>query len=248
MLDFDALRASFDAHGWVVLRGAVSPDEVLRMRAASRELLPDERVPRQHEGVPMLVRPSLRHVDLHEWLATESPFRLAAHLLGARGVRLLQDALLVKPVAADAELAWHRDATYFGYLEPLAVVSVRLALGEETTASGCMWVIDGSHRWDLATTFAFGAARVDDALGDIRDGTRVPIALAPGDVSIHHALTFHASFPNRGHESRRTLVTHVAADHCRVVHERLPPGGRAWFPTDDDGRLAADPFWALPLG
>lgn len=253
MPDLDADRAFFDEHGWVVLRGVVPPAELERLRAATLELMPDARVPAASDGVPMLVRPALRHVDVQAWLAAEAPFRLAARLLGARGVRLLQDALLVKPTGADATLAWHRDATYFGYLEPLDVVSVRLALGDETPATGCMWVIDASHRWSQervgvrVTTPAFGADRVADGLGATDDGLRVPIVLGPGDVSLHHALTFHASFSNRGAESRRTLVTHVAADHCRVVYDRLPPEGRAWFPTDPDARLDPGAFWPLPL-
>jgi len=247
---FDTQRAFFDEHGWVVLRDVVPASELERLVEASHALMPDARVPLPSDGVPMLVRPSLMHPDVHLWLSTEPPFRLAAALLGAPAVRLLQDALLVKPVGGEAALAWHRDATYFGYLTPIDVVSVRLALGRETVASGCMWVIDGSHRWDVATGDAFGAARVDDDLARldrVADGARVPLELAPGDVSLHHARTFHASFPNRGPASRRTLVTHVAADRCRVLVDRLPADARAAFPVEDDGRLAADPFWILPL-
>jgi len=243
----DEAQTFFATHGWCVLRGVIPEAELAPVRAASEALMPDVAVPRADVGVPLVLRPSLRDSTLARWLAAPLPFALAARVLGAPGVQLLQDALLVKLPHAQHSLAWHQDASYFSYLDPLDVVSVRLALGEESVATGCLHVIDGSHLQHRPTGPAFATARVEDvSLQGL--GEPVPIELQPGDVSLHHCRTLHASFNNRGAVARRTLVAHVASSHCRVVPGRLPAEIAQWFPTDAAGALAGHTFWHLPGG
>ena len=72
------------------------------------------------------------------------------------------------------------------------------------------------------------------------------LELAPGDVSLHHCLTLHGSDENRSERPRRTIVTHVVADACRVVRERLPSAKAVrHFQTDAAGRLAGERFPVL---
>ncbi|MFO0750496.1 MAG: phytanoyl-CoA dioxygenase family protein [Myxococcota bacterium] len=236
----------FETHGWVVVRGVLDRDEVQALVRAADRILPPASLSPHEPGVPQLVRPSQRDPAFAEWLANRTAFELAARCLGDARVRALQDALIVKPPRSAARLEWHQDASYFGYLEPLVACSVRLALGPCTAATGGMRVLDRSHTGGLRAAHRFGDARVDEVRPDA-DCPEVLIELGPGDISLHSAYTFHASFENDSDEPRRTVVTHVCAERCRIATERLPPAALPYFPTLDDGRLDPSVFWPLPV-
>lgn len=239
----------FAEHGWAVVRGAVSAAEVAALAAASEAVLPTAVAAAMAgaEGVPQVTEPARRHPVLARWLAARRPFEVAAAVLGVRRVQLLQDVLLVKPPRTAARLAWHQDGAYFGFVAGYATVSVRLALTACTVASGCMWVLDGSH--------GGGLARADAGDAQVRDGRpealrargmegAVAVELAPGDVSVHHALTFHASFDNASDGARRTLVAHVASAEAGIDPARLPAG----VALGAGGRLDVGRYPLLPWG
>jgi ectoine hydroxylase-related dioxygenase (phytanoyl-CoA dioxygenase family) len=170
-------------------------------------------------------------------------------------VQLLQEVLLRKQPGDDGAVAWHRDASYLGYLDPVRVVSLRLALSPCTRAHGCLLVLDGSHRWTYDAPPRTGAAAIADALADLPPDlrARVPdalaaVELAPGDASMHDARTLHGSGPNRAGGVRRTLVVHAFDAACRLVPARLPlAAARRRFPTDAGGHLTGASFPLLPL-
>ena len=257
-------RAFFEAHGWLVVRGVVDAEGVGALAEACERLMPhvvaSGAVGGAAEGIPQCVRPSAYDAAFRAWLAYPRPWEIAAGLLGdvGSGVQLLQDALLVKPAGSAATLAWHRDRSYLGYVDPERSIAVRLAITACTEASGCMWVLDGSHAWEAAgpvlvperidaAAFAQVADGLDDAARARLETTRLPILLAPGDVSFHDGRTFHASFANTSTQARRTLVAHVCPGGARLVRERLAPGLAPYFPTTADGRLAPEAFPNLPL-
>ena len=178
---------------------------------------------------------------------------LAAELLGGDDVRLLQEAFIVKRRGAGGRILPHQDYSYTGYLDAPRAIGVRFPLAPETVQSGCLWVVDGSHRWGLVG----GVHALGDRLRDVHgflstaqaaqlDTHRVMLELAPGDVSFHHCLTLHGSDENRSETPRRTIVTHIVAGACRVVRERLPSAEAVrHFQTDAAGRLAGERFPVL---
>ena len=115
----------------------------------------------------------------------------------------------------------------------------------------CLRVIDGSHRWGLQrAALAFRHDSVEDALlalppelqAEARDA-EIEVQLQPGDVSLHHCLTFHSSGPNGSGWPRKTLVTRYFDGDCSLQPERLPsPEARAYFKTDERGRLCGPDF------
>lgn len=249
-MDLDASRAHFVEHGWVVLRGVLAPPRVQAMRDAVEQIFPGRlaaSVPHS-DGVPHMLEPTRRHPGLAAWLDERAPFELAAHCLDAPRVQLLQDDLLFKRARADDHLAWHQDASYLGALEPLRSISIRLALDPETEESGCMWILDRSHRHGLFAP-GVGARRVDDVLDRVPVGlrdARVPLALSPGDVSLHDAFTLHASPPNRTEVPRRTLVVRVVPSAARMVRARMAPAFAAHTPLTPEGHLDPERFPLLP--
>jgi ectoine hydroxylase-related dioxygenase (phytanoyl-CoA dioxygenase family) len=168
-------------------------------------------------------------------------------------VQLLQDALLLKPPARAGSIALHQDYSYTGYLDRPSGLAVGLALTDATIASGCLYVVDGSHTWGLVgglNLFASGLqpdleARLTPAQrGRVGEAT-IPLEVRAGDVTIHHCLTLHGSGGNTSERARKTVIAHLIDGDSRVVRDRLPPGAEAHFPVDGDGHLAANAFPTL---
>lgn len=240
------MRDAFARDGSVVVRGAVPLDEIVAMRAVFAQLIPDgDYYPRGPDGVLYELPGLARMYPPLAAIAHDPRFgALVADALGARRVQLLQDTLLYKPARDGGSVAWHQDHTYLGYLDPPSVVSLRIALTVEDARSGAMHVVDGSHRWGpVGDVRALTESRVDSlapalsaAQGDALAGART-LALAPGDVSIHHCLTLHGSGPNHADAARCTIILRMFDAACRLDPARLPPGAAAHFPTDADGHL-----------
>jgi ectoine hydroxylase-related dioxygenase (phytanoyl-CoA dioxygenase family) len=236
--------AFFREHGFVKLAGAVDARHAERLSDELDRAFPDARLdsPRVHERAGVSALSPLFAAQVRD----PAIARRVAALLGCERVQLLQDTALVKPPQSEARVEWHQDHTYTGYLDTTAVVSVRLALTPCTLESGCLRVLDGSHRWGpLARSRALAAAEVDDESALLPPGWEeriVEIELAPGDVSVHHCLTVHGSEENRSDRPRRTLIARMFDARARLVRDRLPPGADRWFPAEPDGRLSEESF------
>lgn len=234
------LRAFFDEHGYAVQRGAVSKERVALLEAALDEVRATLPAPEPDTVWEVAGLSRVRHeLDAH----AKDPHlaELAAQALDANELQLLQDTALVKPAEVGGEVAWHQDHTYTGYLSPPALVSLRLSLTTCTVASGCLEVIDGSHRWGpLGEVVPFTANGVVDVLRErAADPAHriVTLELEPGDVTLHHCLTVHRSRANRSARDRKTLVTRFFDARCVLLPERLPESLRAHFPTLEGGQL-----------
>jgi ectoine hydroxylase-related dioxygenase (phytanoyl-CoA dioxygenase family) len=229
----------FREHGWCVLRGVASAE---RAEALGREV---ERVFPQSKQFSDRVHELAGISALSEALAAQvrdaTLAARAAAILGCERVQLLQDTALVKPARSEARVEWHQDHTYTGYFDRAAQVSVRLALTDCTEESGCLRVIDGSHRWGpLGEVRAFQSQAVGDDSELLPEGWRereVLLELRPGDLSIHHSLTVHGSRENRSDHPRRTLIARLLDARCVLDKSRLPPHLMPYFPLDAQGHL-----------
>lgn len=242
-------REFFATHGWLIVREVVAPDDVDRTARALDAIIPEASYAQGYAGRVVEIA-SISRGSTEIARSSMNPIigRLAADALGARRVQLLQDSVLVKPPAG-GPVAWHQDGSYLGYLDRPAVVTVRLALTACTAEAGCLRVIDGSHGWGLpGADLSFRRTRIEDTLAAIPDelrgrGAESMLELAPGDVSLHHCLTFHASAVNRSARPRKTLVIRLADADCVLVPSRLPaPELAAHFPVDASGHLSTAAF------
>lgn len=147
--------------------------------------------------------------------------RWAAQLLGATSVRLLEDNALNKSPSPH-ELRWHQDFSYWPLAQPNAVTAW-VALDEATRHNGAMLMACGSQHLGerLPVVFGTGAAYLREArppsvteVGDPAElGLPVEaVELAPGEVSMHSSLTWHASGPNRSERGRRAIVMRYVAE------------------------------------
>lgn len=114
-------------------------------------------------------------------------------------------------------ISWHQDATYWG-LSTSEVLTVWVALTPSTVQSGCMRVVPGSHKQQVAHRDTFAStnmlSRGQEIAVDVRDEDAVDVILRPGQFSMHNVLLFHGSEPNRADHRRigyaiRYIPTHV---------------------------------------
>jgi phytanoyl-CoA hydroxylase len=121
--------------------------------------------------------------------------------------RAHHNCLMTKHPRYGSETHWHRDIRYWSF-EREDLVSVWLALGEETHENGGLWFVPGSH------AMSFDAHRFDDAKffrKDLKDNEEilrraVSPRLAPGDAVFFHCNTLHSAGRNESDAVKFSLV------------------------------------------
>ena len=158
-------------------------------------------------------------LGLADELAHNSAILDAVEDIIGPNILLWDSTFIVKEPGSGKFVSWHQDLTYWG-LEPDDVVSVWLALSPATVESGCMRMMPGSHRKgrvEHVSTFApdnvLSRGQTIDA--ELDEQRAVDTALEPGQMSLHHGWTFHASHPNRSRDRRIGLNMNLAAPNVR---------------------------------
>ncbi|MDE0196020.1 MAG: phytanoyl-CoA dioxygenase family protein [bacterium] len=147
--------------------------------------------------------------------------RWAAQLLGTTSVRLLEDNALNKSPSPH-DVRWHQDYSYWPLAQPNAVTAW-IALDDTSRQNGAMLMACGSHHLGerLPVVFGTGTPYLRESrpatvteVGDPEElGLPVEVVeLAAGEVSMHSALTWHASGPNLSDRGRRAMVMRYVAD------------------------------------
>jgi ectoine hydroxylase-related dioxygenase (phytanoyl-CoA dioxygenase family) len=148
--------------------------------------------------------------------------KLAAQLMGYRGVRLLQDNCLWKPPGAKA-IGFHQDGSYADYLVPPEMVTCWIALDDTQADAGPIEYVRGSNHWPRSTAERSQFHAPDDWLAGARGAAPgaaeldvVPVVVKAGGGSFHHNLTWHGSSPNAsGTVARMALVSHMIPVEAR---------------------------------
>jgi ectoine hydroxylase-related dioxygenase (phytanoyl-CoA dioxygenase family) len=156
---------------------------------------------------------------------SERTGRLAAQLMGYRGVRLLQDNVLWKPPGTKA-IGFHQDSSYADYLVPPEMVTCWLSLHDTQANAGPLEFVRGSHNWPKSPPARSQFHAPDDWLEGAREAApesveleTVPVVVKAGGGSFHHGLTWHGSAPNTsGIVARMALVSHFVPVQTRF-HE-----------------------------
>jgi non-heme Fe2+,alpha-ketoglutarate-dependent halogenase len=123
-----------------------------------------------------------------------------------------------KPANDPGYVSWHQDGTYWGLSSP-DVVTAWVAFTPSTPLSGCMRVIQGTHRQAVPHEDRFDEknllSRGQEITVDVDESKAVNVVLDPGQFSLHHVLIFHASEPNRSAEPRIGLAIRYIPTHVR---------------------------------
>jgi hypothetical protein len=118
-------------------------------------------------------------------------------------------SFFIKQPRDPAFVSWHQDATYWGLDRP-DILTVWLALSPARRENGCMKIVPGSHRTQVAhrDTFEPGnlLTRGQEIAVEVDEAEAVYMELAAGQASIHHVLLFHGSPPNASDVRRLGLA------------------------------------------
>jgi phytanoyl-CoA hydroxylase len=102
---------------------------------------------------------------------------------------------------------WHRDIRYWSF-ERKDLVSVWMALGEESVSNGGLWLVPGSHRMDFPDE-SFDEAkffRNELAANAAILQTAQSPTLSPGDALFFHCRTLHSAGQNLSQAVKFSLV------------------------------------------
>lgn len=139
-------------------------------------------------------------------------------------------SLFVKDPHQPGYVSWHQDSTYWGLSRP-DVTTAWVALSPATLESGCMKMWPGSHRLEqmphndtLATDNLL--TRGQEIAVAVPEDEAVACPLRPGEISLHHIRTVHASEPNRSDERRIGVAVRYIAPHVR---QTIAESDSAWL-------------------
>jgi hypothetical protein len=171
--------------------------------------------------------------------------RIAAELMGVKGVRLYHDKALIKEPGGYAT-PWHKDH----YNWPLAThhtVKMWLALADIHVEMGAMRFATGTHRSGLfpEVPISYDSEELFDRL--IRDH-HIPIvsySMKAGDATFHSGDTLHAALANSSTQRREVIAIIYYADGTRIMepkHEHRRADMEEFLPGLKAGDLAASPL------
>ena len=127
----------------------------------------------------------------------------------------------------NAAVGWHQD---MGVVNPEAdettMISVWLAVLDATVDNGCLQVVPGSHRGDLAVHCNYGEGKKRYFQVNIPDQlvppNHRPIPMKAGDALFFHNKLMHSSLPNKTDGIRWS---------CDLRYNPIgQPTGREWLP------------------
>jgi phytanoyl-CoA hydroxylase len=235
--------ASFERDGYIILRGMVGSDLRSRMLAATLDDVRRDVAPVEYEadlhypGAPSSLNAEggrtirrlkdayRRHPAFVEWATSPALVGRLQQMLGPDVYLPLahHNCVMTKQPQFSSDTVWHQDVRYWSFERP-ELVSVWLALTSENVGNGCLQVIPGSHRMELARN------RFDDELffrADLPENasliaTRKYVELEPGDVLFFHCRTLHAATRNTSGAMKVSVVFTFRPEQSRPV-----PGSRS---------------------
>jgi len=125
------------------------------------------------------------------------------------------NCIMTKQPRFSSLTGWHRDSRYWHFQRP-ELISAWLALRNETVENGCLLVIPGSHRAEVAPEGLDAAQflRTDFPANQALLNQAIPVALNAGDVLLFSSNLFHAAGKNQTDQIKYSMVfTYRAQDN-----------------------------------
>jgi len=224
----DVEAAAFRRDGYLIKRGLASTKKCDELLGIAREHLDEQMAPIEYEvdvqypGSPTsasaegadtsrrLLQAYSRHAQLREWATSREIGSVLRRLFESDSVELSQchhNCIMTKRPGFSSATLWHQDNRYWSF-DQQNLVSVWLALGNESRVNGCLRVIPGSHRLNI------DAGKFDSALflrPDLQENKELIqqskiVELNKGDVLFFHSQLFHAAGRNLTDKTKFSLV------------------------------------------
>lgn len=217
--------AKFDCEGFLLPMLGCSSDDAsaIRMRIEEREKA------LQKAGNAHFLNAHLQYKWWLDLCTRPEILTVVTDLLGPN-VLIWKSQLWIKE-PGDAYVGWHQDATYWG-LEPPDSVNVWIALTDVMQTHGPLELLAGSQATALPTRDTYSVDNILtrgqdidwDAAGGLDERKVTKAVLRPGEFSIHHLCTAHASKPNGGPGRRIGFNVTFVAPHVKSIR---PDGSSA---------------------
>lgn len=242
---------AFRRDGHVTLRGLASREEVASFRPAILAVVDRVTASGETQGrlddygslFTQVTNAWRMDAAVRAFVLARRFARVAAELMGVRGVRLYHDQALVKE-RGGRPTPWHQDQ-YYWPLDTADTVTLWMPLVDCGEAMGPMTFASGSHRvsgWELRPIGDDTSAFLEDEIrrrGLPLGGGR---ALAAGDATFHSGRTVHCAGANGSDRRREVMTVIYHADGARVTecaNEHQRADRDAFLPGLEPGDLAA---------
>jgi hypothetical protein len=155
--------------------------------------------------------------------------------------------LFCKPAGHGMAVPWHQDGQYWP-IDPLATVTVRIAIEDSLPENGCMRYIPGSHRSrdvvaheiveDANMAIKQQVAAIDERLA--KDDV-----LHAGQISIHDVYLVHGSSENRSAKRRSDYAIRYMPASSRYVRDASHPANAYAAQKSQMMNYTQRPLWLL---
>lgn len=160
-----------------------------------------------------------RDVLFKEWMEDKSIRPVLQQILNDKVVLTTahHNSIMTKMPHVSSNTGWHQDRRYWSYSDD-NLVSIWLALGDETSENGVLEFIPGSHKMH------FEAEQFDEKeyLSETYEpnkkiiATKVSTDLKKGDVVIFHSLLLHRANKNSTDEAKISFVYTVKGEKTKA--------------------------------
>ena len=227
--------STYRTEGYLIYREPVfSPEKFQRLQDTFEDILAD--LPEGFSPEMMDV-PHFTFTQLYEYLFSDEILSLVEPFLGP-DIALFSSHFLSKPGGTGKRVPWHEDSAYWkGWMQPMDVVTVWIAIDPSKRENGCMNVIPRTHGngysdYEPADTTVNVFDR--EIVGHQIDPSKaVAIELEPNQASIHDCHIQHGSNANTSSIRRcgynmRYISTHTRFDQesrtlgLRLIRSALP--------------------------
>ncbi len=215
--------ASFNTEGYLTIRQPVlSPVKFERLKATFEEILadlPDDFSPE------MMDVPHYTFTQLYEFLFDDEVLALVSPFLGD-DIALFSSHFISKPGGKGKRVPWHEDSSYWnGWLDPMEVVTVWLAIDESTVRNGCLKVVPRTQH------NGYSDYEPVDPKINVFDTEIVPaqrmanravaIELTPNQGNLHDGKLIHGSDANTSPMRRCGYTMRYISTRTRVAHDKI---------------------------
>ncbi|MCC6395792.1 MAG: phytanoyl-CoA dioxygenase family protein [Bacteroidetes bacterium] len=245
--------SQFHHDGHILLRGLVAQEEIDYFRPLILGLLDAHAKTRTvwvapDESAPLLEYASnlwQKSEEVRAFIFAKRFARVAAELMGVRGVRLYHDEALAKEPGGSAT-PWHKDH----YNWPLATphtIKMWIALSDIRVEMAPLRFASGTHRAGQFPEVC-PSYEADELFERIIREHHIPVvgyAMRAGDASFHSGSILHSTLENTSGESRQAVAVTYYEDGARIlapIHEYRQADLAEFLPGLSPGEVAASPL------
>ncbi len=219
----DEQVAYYNTEGYLIFREPVLPEKKFaRLKTVFEEILadlPDDFSPE------MMDVPHYTFPQLYEFLFSEEVLGLVQPFLGD-DIALFSSHFISKPGGKGKRVPWHEDSAYWrGWMEPMEVATVWLAIDPSTEENGCLKVVPRTQHHGYSD-YASVDARTNVFDTEIVPAQRhaeraVSIELQPNQASLHSAKLIHGSDANTSAMRRTGYTMRYISTRTKLSQEKV---------------------------